>query len=232
MDDSTIQALNTINQRFYETVANDFDATRQQPWQGWQQLVPYLREGMRVLDVGCGNGRFGVFVASQLGGQSFHYTGIDNSDALLERARTALGSAARLELRDVVEAPPDEAFGQYELVVLFGVLHHIPGAARRLDLVRRLARRVAPGGRLVFSEWRFDEVPRLRERIVAWDDGMDVEAGDYLLDWRRGTHALRYCHAVDDAEHARLVEATGLLPVAEFRADSANLYAILEKPLA
>lgn len=232
MDESTIRRLNAINQQFYETVAADFDATRQKPWLGWWQLVPYLHAGMRVLDVGCGNGRFGVFVAENLQG-AFSYVGLDSSAALLERARAALGYVdARLQVRDLVTDPLSEHLGQFELVVLFGVLHHVPGAARRLDLMRRLAQCVEPGGWLVFSEWRFYEDERLRARILPWDAEMQVEPGDYLLDWRRGTTALRYCHYVDDAEHERLVAATGLARVAEFRADSANLYSVLHKPLA
>lgn len=232
MDESTIDALNAINRRFYEIVADDFDATRQQPWEGWRRLVPYLHSGMHVLDVGCGNGRFGVFVAAQLE-RKFSYTGLDNNAVLLERAKEALsGIDARLEVRDVVAEPLDVGVGQFDLVALFGVLHHIPSAERRRDLLRRLAACATPGGYLVFSEWRFYEDENLRARIVPWGDAMQIEAGDYLLDWRRGTVALRYCHYVDDAEHTRLVAATGLTPVAEFRADSANLYTVLQKPLA
>lgn len=232
MDESTIRRLNAINQRFYETVATDFDATRQKPWLGWRQLVPYLRAGMRVLDVGCGNGRFGMFVAENLQG-AFSYMGLDSSAALLERAKLALAHVdARLHVRDVVTEPLGDDLGCFDLVALFGVLHHVPGAAQRLDLMRRLAQCVEPGGWLIFSEWRFYEDARLRERILPWDAEMQVEQGDYLLDWRRGTTALRYCHDVDDKEHERLVAATGLAVVAEFRADSANLYSVLHKPLA
>ena len=134
------------------------------------------------------------------------------------------------------------ALGQFDLVALFGVLHHIPGADRRLDLLRALGERVAPGGLLVFTEWLFYDDPRLRERIVDWAVDVQVEPGDYLLDWRRGVKsltspALRYCHAVDEAEHQRLVAATGLQPLAEYRADAGyrgvggnrggNLYTIL-----
>ncbi len=119
-------------------------------------------------------------------------------------------------------------------MALFGVLHHVPGAEQRAALLRALADRVAPGGILAFTEWRFADEPRFRERIVAWDavaeyGDLAVEPGDYLLDWRRGTPALRYCHHVDDAEHARLIAAAGLRQVAEYRADAANRYAILQK---
>jgi SAM-dependent methyltransferase len=242
VDDATIGALNEINRRFYETVAADFDVTRQRAWQGWERVAEFVGAGfksaqseLRVLDAGCGNGRFGVFLAERLGKERLRYVGIDSSAALLDRARTSLdGIDAHFEQRDLLEQPLDELFGQFGLVALFGVLHHIPGADPRLALLRSLAARVAPGGLLIFTEWRFLDEPRFRERIVPWNavpwgENMQVEHGDYLLDWRRGETALRYCHHVDDAEHARLVAATGLALIAEYRADAANLYAVLRK---
>ncbi len=230
MDESTIRRLNAINRRFYERTVVAFDATRQQPWAGWNALRPCLKAGMRVLDVGCGNGRFGTFLARQLGEAGFTYTGIDSSAALLERARQMLaGVDARLELRDLVEQPLAEHAASFDLVALFGVLHHMPGAARRLELMRQLAGVVAPGGLLVFTEWRFMDVPHLSQRVIAWGDDFEVEPGDYLLDWRRGETALRYCHAVDAAEHARLVAATGMPLVSEYPADAANWYTLLKK---
>ncbi len=234
MDAETIRHLNSINQRFYATVTDAFDASRQRAWAGWDRVLAELETlhaalPIRVLDVGCGNGRFGVFLADKLGGERLRYHGSDSSAALLERAQTALaGAAATFDQRDLVEQPLDDSLGQFDLVALFGVLHHIPGADQRRALMRALAGRVAPGGLLVFTEWRFADEARFQNRIVAWDAGINVEPGDYLLDWRRGTNALRYCHHVDDAEHARLIAAAGLALVAEYRADAANLYTLLK----
>ncbi|NWF71085.1 MAG: hypothetical protein HXY40_18535 [Chloroflexi bacterium] len=128
-----------------------------------------------------------------------------------------------------MENPPDA--GVYDVVALFGVLHHVPGAAQRAGLLRALARRVAAGGLFVFACWRFYEYERFRARIVAWPAEYRVEKHDYLLDWRRGERALRYCHYVDDEEHAALVAASGLREIAHYRADGeggqANLYSVL-----
>ena len=187
-----------------------------------------------MLDVGCGNGRLGVFLHERLAAPlDFH--GLDNSAALLERARAALtdrpGLTLTLEARDIVEQPPDA--GAYDLVALFGVLHHIPGAAERRALLHTLAARVAPGGLLAFATWRFAENDRLRARLVAWPPDLagKVEAGDHLLDWRRGASALRYCHAVDDAEQDALVQASGLTEIERYRADGQdnrlNAYSLL-----
>lgn len=234
MDDATIDHLNAINRAFYAQVAGDFDATRGSAWRGWERLLPYLptpETPLTVLDVGCGNGRFGIFLQERVGAIDYH--GIDSSPALLDRARIALPDAV-LEMRDIVENPPDA--GQYDLVALFGVLHHVPGADRRLALIQALADRVAPSGLFAFTAWRFCEYPRFRSKIVAWDAGIQTEPGDYLLDWRQGERALRYCHYVDDAENQRLVEASGLKLVATYRDDGftgdVNLYTILKRERA
>ncbi len=232
-----IQRLNDINRQFYATTAADFDATRGQAWPGWEgvtQAVP--TPPRRVLDVGCGNGRFGVFLSEKFTPPP-HLHGMDNNTDLLRYAATALESAgilATLEQRDVVQHPPDD--GLYDWVVAFGLLHHIPGAANRRAFVKTLAERVAPGGVLAFACWRFYEFERFQKRIVAWppDLAPHVEQNDYLLDWRRGETAIRYCHHVDDAEQSALEAATGFTLLTRFRADgftaTVNAYSVLRRP--
>jgi tRNA (uracil-5-)-methyltransferase TRM9 len=231
MNDATFKRLNEINRAFYRVTAESFDESRGQPWSGWDTLLPYLKPPLTVLDVGGGNGRFGVFLAQKLG-TGLVYRGMDSNLTLLERARAALsGVEVQLELRDVIENPPDG--GEYDLVALFGVLHHVPGSQQRREFIRTLAQRVGPGGYLAFAAWRFYDFARFRERIVPWPGDLDVEPGDYLLDWRRGVHALRYCHHVDDAEHSDLIAATGLTEIATYRADGRtndiNRYSLLRR---
>lgn len=231
MNSATIERLNQINREFYRTTAAHFDESRKQPWPGWEILLPYLKTPLSVLDVGCGNGRFGLFLAQKLG-EAITYTGIDSNPALLESAHESLSAInARLEIRDVVENPPDA--GEFELVALFGVLHHIPGSEQRRNLMRILAQRVAPGGWLAFAVWRFYDYERFRERIVPWPVDIQVELHDYLLDWRRGSHALRYCHYINETEHTDLIAATGLTEIVTYRADGRtndmNRYTLLRR---
>lgn len=231
MNDKTIQTLNEINRRFYEITAQEFDQTRGTPWLGWEKLVEHLpaRE-LSVLDVGCGNGRFGVFLAEH---RQIQYHGMDNNPALLQYAKDALQHIpATLEQRDVVQSPPDE--GLFDVVVAFGLIHHIPGRQNRQRFIQQLAARVKPGGLLIFAAWCFYEFDRFKSRVTPWDDDLksQVEAHDYLLDWRRGETALRYCHYVDEAEHAALIESTGFKEVITYRADgftnTVNRYSILQ----
>ena len=234
MDDATRQRLSDINRTFYSTVAAEFDRSRAQPWAGWQPLLPHLAAlppKPRVLDIGCGNGRFGHFLTQHLG--AMRYTGVDYSPEMLQITRKRLPDAQLLARDLVSEAPPA---GPFDLVVCFGFLHHIPGAAQRMELVRALGSALADGGLLTFVTWRFADFERFRQRIVRWPAELanQVEPNDYLLDWRRGARALRYCHHFDAAEHQTLVSASGLVEIANWCADgpdnAANRFSLLQRP--
>lgn len=235
MKPETTTYLNKINRDFYKAVADDFDESRGSAWPGWERLTPYLKAPITVLDVGCGNGRFALFLHEQAGIPNIQYHGIDSNEGLLTHANKALegksGLEFTLEQRDIVERPPET--GDYDLVVLLGVLHHIPGSQQRMTFMRQLADRVKPGGLLVFTAWRFYEYERFRDRVVPWPADVEVEEHDYLLDWRRGTFGLRYCHYTDDKEHDAIVAVTGLQEIETYRADgpggTANRYSILQR---
>lgn len=234
MDAASVQYLNRVNREFYTTTAPEFDQTRQRAWPGWIELAGYLSAPLTVLDVGCGNGRFGVFLADTLDG-TIVYHGLDNNPQLLAAAQKTLSTTpqiqATLRQHDIIEEAPIQQ--GMDLVVLFGVLHHIPGAKNREAFLQKLVLSLAPGGLLCFAGWRFYEYERFRRRFAAWPEHITREEHDYLLDWRRGEQALRYCHYVDDTEHARLISATGLEEIATFRADGSdnrmNRYSVLRK---
>src|SRR5262245_42228416 len=127
MDEATIARLNGINREFYQTVADEFDMTRGKAWPGWSRALPSIQAvahapALTVLDVGCGNGRFGVFLAQRLK-LPVDYHGIDSNAALLDHAGESLSAfrnlTTRLEQRDVLETPLPDA--TYDVVGLFGV---------------------------------------------------------------------------------------------------------------
>ncbi|MDE2649271.1 MAG: class I SAM-dependent methyltransferase, partial [Chloroflexota bacterium] len=130
--------------------------------------------------------------------------------------------------QDIILQPLPQRSAQ--LVVAFGLLHHVPGLARRRKLLRAAADCVLPGGWLAFTAWRFLDSARFQKRILPWGGDFQVEAGDCLLDWRRGSRAIRYCHHIDDAEHEGLIAATGLRLVDDYREDGGlNRYTILQR---
>jgi tRNA (uracil-5-)-methyltransferase TRM9 len=233
MEMSTVAQLAELNRRFYEEHAENFADARPRLQPGVRLILDRIAPGARVLEAGCGDGK----VARALPG--VHYTGFDQSLALLERARRympAAGSAgavrpAAWSFRPADLLSPDfpaQVPGAgFDWVLAFAVFHHLPSYAARERALRHLAERLAPGGTLVLSNWQFHTSPRLLRRQAPWSTvGLkpaDVEPGDFLLTWeRKGQHGLRYVHALDAAEARALAEAAGLTVVEVFQSDGVN----------
>src|SRR3989304_6791942 len=100
MDRATILALNRINKDFYTQRAEEFVATRRGPWRGWLRLLEEVGEKqLSVLDVGCGNGRFALFLKEHLK-RPFRYVGIEFSVIALQHARDNLSGMPSVTLRE------------------------------------------------------------------------------------------------------------------------------------
>ena len=236
MDAETVQRLEAINTRFYERHADAFDRARQHPWPGWQRVIAGLDTPVRVLDAGCGAGRFRALLEAR-GIPVARYVGVDRSARLIDRA-SARCPDAEWENADLFGALDE---GPFDLVVAFGVLHHVAGRTRRRDLVRRLADRLDDGGRLALTVWQFAEAPRFARRTVPWAaynavssepvDERALEDGDRLLRWQN--NGVRYCNQASDDEVAAWRVGAGPPLVADHRSDgqggAMNRYLIFER---
>jgi SAM-dependent methyltransferase len=117
----------------------------------------------------------------------------------------------------------------FDGVLAFAVLHHLPGAGLRLQVLGRVHDLLAPGGCFIHSEWQFQHSPKLMARRVPWDRlGLkeeDLEEGDTLLDWRHALvgqperEGLRYVHLFSGPELATLAAQSGFVVEREYDSD-------------
>lgn len=242
MKASTVAILDGINREFYRTRAAEFSRTRKRPWPGWQRVFEVVerhhdRARIPVLDLGCGNGRLLPELIGAFGSR-IDYLGIDASLPLLAEARGRRLDRASFVAADLVSTGTREIgqTGRFDLVLAFGLLHHLPSFALRRDLLVRAAELLARDGFLAVSFWQYGARGRFRSRILSWrEHGVDpeaVERGDHLLAWGdRG--AVRYCHFADPEEAEELVASVGLETVANFSSDGEsgdlNLYFVQRK---
>jgi len=114
-----------------------------------------LREGMRVLEIGCGPGALARAIAERIG-PTGHVLGIDRSPRAIATARAAAAGIApeRLAFREAAAETfallPGEARFDLAVALRVGALdgrHPEAGAAALV----RIAAALAPGGRLLID---------------------------------------------------------------------------------
>jgi SAM-dependent methyltransferase len=236
MKPATIQALSAVNRSFYASpMAREFSDTRDHFWPGWTRVVAALPdEASRhcVLDIGCGNGRFAAYLATQWG-HGFRYLGMDVSEPLLEIARGRYSGLKEINFVNAdfssLGTEPKAYPGPYSLIAAFGVIHHVPSFENRRLLLGALLDRLQPHGRLAVTFWRFGGLERFMRKALRWNeynlyaaqavDTDDLEEGDYLLRWGNRGDKCRYCHFANDKEIEALVNSLRIKCIDSYRSD-------------
>jgi trans-aconitate 2-methyltransferase len=113
-----------------------FQAERFLPFEDCLRLIE-RREGMRVIDLGCGTGELTTRLANVL--RASEVVGIDSSAEMLKKAVPREG--LRFEQRNI-----EDVDGKWDLVFSHAAIQWVDDHAR---LIPRLLSLVAPGGQLV-----------------------------------------------------------------------------------
>jgi len=239
MDSSTAARLVEINRDFYTRFGDFFSATRHRLQPGVRRVLEMLHGNESILDLGCGNGEF----ARELAKRHHHgsYLGVDFSLPLLRDAGSQPeGFSARFVQADLTQLSTNPSVmesGTWDVVTAFAVLHHIPSLEMRLNMMRVIRELLSDHGQFIHSNWQFLNSEKLRARIQSWDaaavTATDVDAGDYLLDWRSGGEGLRYIHQYGESELSALAGEAGFSIQDSFYSDgeggNLGLYQIWEK---
>jgi tRNA (uracil-5-)-methyltransferase TRM9 len=223
---TTISLLLDLNRQFYQNFAIPFSATRHRLQPGVLSILDLISPTANLLDLGCGNGELAHELARC--GHAGSYTGLDFSPSLLAEAKVDQPADFHFHLADLSSADWNTPLmgQQFDFVLAFAVLHHLPGADLRLQILHKVRSLLPQGGRFVHSEWQFLNSPRLAARVQPWQiiglTDNDVDPGDYLLDWRQGGTGFRYVHHFSEPELEQLAAASGFTILESFLSDGEN----------
>jgi SAM-dependent methyltransferase len=140
----------------FDRLAADYDRLRP-AGDAWEQLAERTLAGLdgcrRLVDVGCGTGRFAAFARHRLGARVW---GVDPSAEMLRRARARPDTRGIGWKQGVAERLPFQD-GWFDAAHMHLVVHTL---ADRGQALAEIARVLGPGGRLVIATFAGEHFDR------------------------------------------------------------------------
>jgi ubiquinone/menaquinone biosynthesis C-methylase UbiE len=125
-----------------------------------EAIASYLRDGMRVLDLGCGNGITAIEMCRRF---DVRLTGMDYAEEMVAAARQladGAGIKGRLDFQ-VGDVRKLEATDRFDVIYTERVLINLPDWPAQHDALRGICGLLAPGGAFVMCENSQDGLDRL-----------------------------------------------------------------------
>lgn len=194
----------------YDVIAESFSASRVATWPEMDRIRELVKQGDRVLDLGCGNGR-----AYQLfKGMAIEYEGLDASANLIAHAKENVNDLLATFTVGSMTTLPYES-GSFDLVLMIASFHHLPSAKYRLDAMREAQRVLKPGGVLFMTNWDRWKPEYAAEHLKSFFKKIlglsPYDFGDIFVPWKRGNEPIyRYYHAFTRRGLAKVCQKAGL----------------------
>lgn len=248
MDKESINILNNLTSEFYLSCSDSFSATREHPWHGWDLCLASLKnllhqEQLSVLDLACGNLRFISFLQKHTSAKLDAYA-VDSCPQLLSNEVNAHFSDVDIiqELQNQTLTTALSHIPTCDITCSFGFFHHIPGNMHRFACMDTLLAKTKQDGFVLISLWQFSHSLKLLNKAehataqaLALYPNLQLEPGDYLLNWQDDEHVFRYCHDFSDDEINDLIQhvTDKAKLVSRFNADgkddNLNCYLVFQK---
>lgn len=232
MDERYAKCLLNKVQRDYNLIAEHFSKTRDFLWEELKNFSQFCREGQKILDLGCGNGR----LLKLFEDIKIDYIGVDASEKLIELAKKR-HPKARFQKADALSLPLPANY--FDRVFSIAVFHHIPSEKFRLRFLQEARRVLKPEGLLILTVWnlyrrRFFKY-HLKYTLLKVIGKSKLDFKDIFYAWKspRGeTLVQRYIHCFTIGELKNLAKKSGfeIKEIGFSGKRERNIYLVAKKP--
>jgi SAM-dependent methyltransferase len=231
MNLETAKQILQLTQDGYLRIARYFDKTRNTIWEDFSIFEPLVKEGSRVLDVGCGNGRLYAFLKKK----NISYIGIDQNPYLIEQAQARYLDATFITGNILsLDTVPGVAGKEFDCIFSVSVLCHIPSYPLERHIVGMMRSLLARNGSLLLLNWNLWRIARKHKNIwknlhqrltlspLIWREmylvsERDMGLRDVMTWW--GTHengTPLYYHAFTTGELRKILRDVGFADISCF----------------
>lgn len=166
MNRETAEKLMQITSESYQKIASSFSETRNFSWMEIDlAIAKYLKNNIKILDLGCGNGRLLISLKKYL--ENFDYLGLDNCQKLIEKAletqktHVIEGDTSTCRLHDKninfihqnILDLKNFSDSSFDCIFMIASFNHIAGIELREKLLLEVQRILKPEGILIMTNW-------------------------------------------------------------------------------
>ena len=199
MNDNKIKQIINKVASDYNEIAEDFSSKRNYNTNDLINLSKICKSGDKVLDFGCGNGRFSELISSDC-----EYLGVDISKGLIKIAQERYPDK---NFKVIGQLPLNLQKQYFDIIFTLAVFHHIPDYKTRLEYLLALKSLLITDGKLVLTVW----LPSSKSMEGSMVDE-DLDQGDVLVKYDDNTKNKtidRYVHIFDEKELKNLISDAG-----------------------
>lgn len=218
----------------YDLISQEFSKTREKVWNEIGFLFyNHLKEKERVLDLGCGNGRYYEFFKDK----NIEYIGADNSESLIKIAKEKYPKAKFQTENALALSFKDNYFNK---IYSIAVLHRIPSYDFKIQFLKEAKRVLKPNGLFILTVWKlpFNNYSKknlfllLKFTFLKIIKKSKLDFKDILEPW--GNQTEKYYHWFSKRELKKLLKKSGFKikgigVIKNEKGNRQNIYAIAKK---
>lgn len=187
----------------YSNISDSFDKTRKHSWKEFETFLKYIKTGQRIVDLGCGNGRFYEFINKH---KKIKYIGIDNATPLLKKAKKSFPEITFIK-GDLLKIPIENK--KIDVALSIASFHHIPSKKLKDKAINEICRILKNKGILIITAWNLFQ-PKYEKYI--WQAYLKhilsfgkYDSRDTFIPWEK-SGVKRYYYAFKFEELKKLLE--------------------------